>query len=358
MKATVHEHDFHEYQRVIVTSDIHGDDIGFQHFLKQVQFNDKQDALIIVGDILQRGEQSMKLLKRIMRMKSVYLVMGNNDVVFEECFDGFRSNENILEYMKYVDFSVLNEIAHDHQLPYQTVEDIETLKQFILNHYQEELEFLKNIPDIIDTPFATFVHAGLEAKPLENQNRRYCLTTKAFGNQTHKFEKLVVVGHWPTSNYSEDIISINPYFNQTTNVISIDGGNSMKRWAQINYLIFDEQRHWTMGYYDGHPKVIALDNQKANTHPMTLIFPNTKVKVLDEYDDTSICYVPYLNKEITLKTNKLYHYKGEIYSSDFTTYQLEVNAGDLLEVCDGNLMKKDGIIGYYYGKYKSIFSEK
>lgn len=221
----------------------------------------------------------------------------------------------------------------------------------------EEQDALVIVGDILDTEHFIFVHAGLKPGPLTEQDRDYCLTAQEFAAQTHRFEKPVIVGHWPASNYCRTIVNVNPYFNRKTNVISIDGGNGLKRWHQINYLILRGETIES-GAYDSMPRFRALEDQEASENPLTLEFPRTMVEVLRDDGTESVCYVPALAREMTFANRQLYSYKGKCYCFNMTDYRLPVRSGEILSCCDvetqGVLAKKDGIVGYYIGRYEFL----
>ena len=351
--------DFSQYKRIIAVSDIHGDFDGFNGILNKIHFS-SSDALVIVGDILEKGSHSLKLLHEIVNLMkdgNIYMVAGNNDVIFEEWFSNQISTKAVHWYMHSRETSILIEMAKELNMGYDSFEEIEALKTAIKKHYQEEISFLCSLPYIIDSDIATFVHAGLESADLYTQNKDYCLTAKSFGDKqlSFSFEKPVVVGHWPTSNYREAIININPYYNETTNVYSIDGGNSMKRWQQINCLIFDRDRAITTRSYDNLPKIRLLEAQKETSNPITLTFPNTLLEVKERGERNSFCYLPYPNIELLIPNSTMYIYKGKEYCSDLTTYYLPIEVGDIVSLCgtvgDELLIKKKGIVGKYAGKY-------
>lgn len=366
--------DFSHYKRVIAVSDIHGDVDGFKAVLGKIDFS-SSDALVIVGDILEKGPKSLAVLHEVinlMKYGNVYMVTGNNDVIFEEWYTGQVTAEQVHWYMHTRENSILIEMAKELGMPYETTEEIAELKDAIQKHYIEELSFLYSLPYIIDSEIATFVHAGLKPGDLHEQDKDYCLTAKEFGTQRflqnpedkdaepkyYRFEKPVVVGHWPTSNYRETIININPYYNDVTNIYSIDGGNSMKKWRQITYLIFEKDGTITSGYYDALPKIKILENQAATENPMSATFPNTMVEIKEKGEKESLCYLPCINQELMVANSSIYTYKGKKYRSDFTTYYLEVCADEIVSLCrvwgDEVLIKKEGIVGKYAGKYIKI----
>lgn len=359
VKAVVQYADLSRYARTIVLSDIHGDNDGFLGTLHQVGFG-PEDALVIVGDILEKGEHSLELLRTVVRCAqagNVYMVAGNNDTIFTEWYHGEVSDENIHEYMNRRRDITLREMALELGMGWETLEEVRALKAAIREHYAGELSFLDALPHILETKHFTFVHAGLAPGALTEQDRDYCLTVQHFGRQAHRFEKPVIVGHWPASNYSESIVNVNPYFNRDTNVISIDGGNSLKRWHQINYLILRGEQI-EAGAYDDMPRFRALDSQEASQDPLTLEFPRTEVEVLREDGEESVCYVPALGREMRVANDRLYTYEGKRYCFNLTTYRLPVKAGEVLSCCDvepeGLLSKRDGIVGYYTGRYEFL----
>lgn len=350
--------DFSKYNRVIAISDIHGDDEGFLNVLQQVEFS-KNDALVIVGDILEKGDYFLRLLRIVMdyaEQGNVYVIAGNNDIVLLEWYAEEASDENILRYMSARN-TVLRDMADELGLSYGTIEEVRILKEEIRKKYHREIEFLDNLPHIIESDIATFVHAGIQPGSLEEQDYEYCLTAKAFASEPYFFEKPVVVGHWPASNYCDTIIDVKARCDYAKNIFSIDGGNSMKSWQQINYLIF-EDGEMKSGFYEHLPQVRVLEEQAALDNPVSLIFSNTQIEVKEQLEHTCICYVPYFDKEMEFANDRIYQYKGGTYCYDFTTYRLPVKAGEVVSFCeetnDGILVKRDGIVGEYVGRYEFV----
>ena len=68
-------------QRVIITSDIHGNLMYLKGLLHKVAFS-KEDILIIAGDIVEKGNKSLATLRYLIELQKthqVYLVYGNVD---------------------------------------------------------------------------------------------------------------------------------------------------------------------------------------------------------------------------------------------------------------------------------------
>ena len=71
--------------------DIQGCYKEFKLALKKVNFNLDEDYLWLVGDLINRGPDSLKLLKYIYKIKErTHIVLGNHDLHFLACFYGQR----------------------------------------------------------------------------------------------------------------------------------------------------------------------------------------------------------------------------------------------------------------------------
>ena len=91
-------------RRVIVMSDLHGNLPYFEGLLAQLQFSD-DDILILDGDLLEKGPQSLALLRRVMTMSrrgNVHSLCGNCDG-WARIFDHRRDGEDhhFLDYVRY-----------------------------------------------------------------------------------------------------------------------------------------------------------------------------------------------------------------------------------------------------------------
>ena len=74
--------------------DIQGCFKEFKLALKKVNFNFDKDYLWLVGDLINRGPDSLKLLKFVYKIrKRTHIVLGNHDLHFLACFYGQRKLE-------------------------------------------------------------------------------------------------------------------------------------------------------------------------------------------------------------------------------------------------------------------------
>lgn len=61
-----------------VVSDIHGHSKRFESILKQINLKET-DTLYILGDVIDRNPDGIRLLRRIMKMSNVKMVLGNHE---------------------------------------------------------------------------------------------------------------------------------------------------------------------------------------------------------------------------------------------------------------------------------------
>jgi bis(5'-nucleosyl)-tetraphosphatase (symmetrical) len=78
--------------------DIHGCFKSFKRVLKRVKFNPKRDKLWIVGDIVNRGENSLETLEYIYSIRnSVKMVLGNHDIALIASYFGIKKPNPTIE---------------------------------------------------------------------------------------------------------------------------------------------------------------------------------------------------------------------------------------------------------------------
>ena len=65
-------------------SDIHGNYKGYKKLLEKVNFNDK-DTLYVLGDVIDRGRQSIKILQDMMLHPNIIPIIGNHEYMGIHC---------------------------------------------------------------------------------------------------------------------------------------------------------------------------------------------------------------------------------------------------------------------------------
>lgn len=61
-----------------VCSDVHGYYGRFRMLLKEIEFSDN-DTMYILGDVIDRGSQGIKMLQHVMKSPNIHMIMGNHE---------------------------------------------------------------------------------------------------------------------------------------------------------------------------------------------------------------------------------------------------------------------------------------
>jgi len=344
---------FEEGKRIIVVSDIHGDLTTFKELLDKCEYNEEEDYLIILGDFLEKGKEILDTIHYVMELSAndrVYVLKGNCDRAIEYC-----SNDDGLEdglgYIKRMKNNIFVEKAKELGIEINEPEDLKE----VVSNLQEEREFIDKLPLVLVSDRLVFVHAGIKTLD-EETDKKFLLSTKMFGNDSHNLQQYVIVGHFPVSNYCSKIFRLTPNFDMNKKIISIDGGNNMKTFGQLNALIIENLESgltFTYRYATHFPKKLIKITQKGNEDDAKIIaWPNYDVKMLSEGEEESLV----LNKNsdyLKVKTAFLKHF-GDKWSvtDDYTNYIHEIKKPVLADIIyeDDNsyLANIDGVIGWIY----------
>lgn len=339
-------------KRTLVTSDIHGNLGLFQQLLSKMNYRSGEDTLVILGDLVQKGPENLGTIRFMMelaREKNVFVLAGNNDMLIDE------TDEHALEYISYFrEISLLGELAQSIDLPFpNSIEETVALRKAVEKAYPAELGFLRGLPHILETETFLFAHAGLKNEKLEEQTLHIALEERRFHETVeHVFQKLLLVGHWPAANYRTDRLSNAPIYNELHHVLSIDGGQGVKRFGQLNGVILDnETGAWTWTSTDSFPKIAAPCSQKAQSG-VVVTWPENDVEVLQKGETVTRCRAK-SNGEILDIPNGFLHEEGtRVRTSDITTRRLAVEKGEMVGVVgeygDRLLIVKEGEAGFLF----------
>lgn len=99
--------------RCIIVGDIHGCLEEFDELLKKVQYLPKVDRLILVGDLIDRGPDSVGVVRRA-RELDVECTKGNHEVKFLKWFKG---NKHLDSHKFYNEFSD-EDVTYINNMPY------------------------------------------------------------------------------------------------------------------------------------------------------------------------------------------------------------------------------------------------
>ncbi len=190
-------------------SDLHGDYIRYTTMLKMIDFSD-DDTLYILGDILDRGNEGMKILLDMMLRPNVYPILGNHeymamqtlkwlsDDITEESLANLSDDkiEGINEWLNVGGMTTIDEFR-------KLSED----KKEMVLEYLEEFSLYEEVT--VEGKEFVLVHAGIDNFSPEKDMEEYELYELIFNkpdySKVYFKDKYLVTGHTPTRFIHDEI---------------------------------------------------------------------------------------------------------------------------------------------------------
>ena len=196
-------------RRVLVISDIHANIPYFQGLLEKVGFC-RDDILILNGDFLEKGPESLKTLREVMALTekgNVIPIMGNCDDWAAIFSMDTHWEKNLQKYLRYRRSGLLWDMARELGLDPMNLPGFDAFKRMLAARFRAEFAFLKMLPQAVQTGRYTFAHAAVYPdKPLEAHTVGELLRCDAWYKLGYSFDDWVVVGHYPVMLYCDDIV--------------------------------------------------------------------------------------------------------------------------------------------------------
>ena len=361
-KAIIVRTSFPPGRRIIVVSDIHGNLPFFQALMDKIELT-PEDILILLGDLLEKGRDSLALLRRLMALAkthNLFPVCGNCDELVLNFFETDSMDQRFFaSYLPQHPESAIRQMAREGG--FEQLEDLPRLRRDLRAAFPAERAWLKSLPTVLETEHLVFVHGGVPAlEGMEELERWRCMKNDNFLGQGHAFDKWVIVGHWPVTLYNPRIPSAAPIFTRDRKIISIDGGCVLKADGQLNALMLpsEESEDFTWTAWDGLPAARALDPQSPSSDSVNIRWGRSALELLEEGEELSLCRHLETGREMYILNDYLRQGPAGLWCEDSTDYRLPVSPGDLLTVVrktrHGFLCKKEGVTGWYYGRLSDI----
>ena len=192
-----------------VISDIHGCYEEYIELLDKINLSEEKDHLYILGDVLDRGPNPMRVLLDLMKRKNVTYIIGNHDYLFlyfmrKKGLDGTGNNtmsvDDILEYHTYLEDGGLTSVKEFMQLSREE-------KEKVCDYLENAIIFDEVM---VDEKRYILVHAGIadfqEEKALEEYDFRdfICERTDYKKRYFQDENTYVITGHTPVMRIHED----------------------------------------------------------------------------------------------------------------------------------------------------------
>ena len=348
-------------RRILVVSDIHGNVDYLEGVLRRARFSDR-DLLIVDGDFLEKGPESLRTLRILMALQqrgNVYPLLGNCDDwydIYRPDWDP-RGDEQVMEYMLWRKCGLLWDMCNAAGIDPFEIEDFPSFKKLLLGAFPAEWAFLRDLPDAIETERFRFVHAGCRPDiPLEAHSIDELTRVDHFMDLDRHFDKWVIVGHLPVVLYGTDKVCADPVIDAQKRIVSIDGGCVLKDDGQLNCLIIPDHRSEDFSFvaYDAFPERTVLDAQAEGAQSYYIRWGDNQVEVLERGAEFSRCRHVRTGYEMDILTKYLFSDDRLCACNDCTDYILPLRPGDRVHVVEetgrGYFVKHGGLSGWYYGR--------
>ncbi|MEG2513559.1 MAG: metallophosphoesterase [Acetivibrio sp.] len=191
---------------IYVLSDLHGCYQQWKKMLSLISLRES-DELYILGDILDRGEEPIKLLLDIMSRDNIFSLLGNHEYMFLQCVRSLPLEADIDSFMLYYeeqDFLNLAAWMQDggritfEQYLALTPDDKEAILDYLL-----ELPIYDKL--VLGEKNYLFTHSGLRnfstTLSLEDYSAQDFLFDRPDIQNTYFEDRMLIFGHTPTFYY-------------------------------------------------------------------------------------------------------------------------------------------------------------
>lgn len=346
-------------RRILAVSDIHANLPYLKGLLEKTGFC-ASDELIVVGDFLEKGGYSLETLRYLMALAergNTHLLLGNCDNWNDIFHMGPEYDERMLSYMRYRRCGLLWEMLELLGIDPLALTELSGVKGLLAESFSAEWAFLDSLPHAIETEHYLFAHASVRpGKALREHTVSELATCDAFLKQGWRFDKWVVVGHWPVMLYGENIVSARPIIDRDRHIISIDGGCVLKDDGQLNALIipFEGSEDFGWDAYDPFPERVVKTAQAGSERSYYIRWGDSRVQVLQRGEEFSRCRHLRTGYEMDILTKYLFTGEEITDCNDCTDYVLPLLPGDRVRVVEttsrGCFVKHEGVSGWYFGE--------
>lgn len=228
---------------IYVLSDIHGHLQRFESIMKQIDLQ-PDDTLYILGDVVDRNPDGIKILRRIMKMPNVKMLIGNHEYMMlnavGHCKDAAEEKENTNWKQRRIWYSNGGRITHDR------------LKRIKLEQRAELFRYIRALPTNIDVEVNGIKYKLVHASPEENYMTQYWYSEdykspREFAvwerwNEMHPIPEgyTLIFGHTPTCYFQ----TVEPWsIWKGENAIGIDCGGAYEG-GRLSCLRLDDMKEF------------------------------------------------------------------------------------------------------------------
>ena len=275
---------------IYAMSDIHGMYGPLMRRIKQLDLNtfkSGKNTLIMLGDYIDVGKNSFKVLKTLFDLqkeigdKNMIVLLGNHDKWFIEFLEGhnngwlsdFRSFAVLEAFLTEEENTKLNNMIN-HMEPgrEKTNQIVKFVRQCLMSSHGDILKWLKNLPLYYKTDNQIFVHAGIDEDAEEwwETGTTDEMFIEKYPPTKGKFYMDIIAGHVSTSTASGNK-DMHDIFFDGENHFFVDGIDSYPYSTKdddrvIPLLVYEEYDGYGVYYSlleNGEKKLLRLNTPKG-----------------------------------------------------------------------------------------------
>ena len=173
---------------IYVTSDLHGNHEKYIQIFDKINFTD-DDTLFVLGDIVDRGTGSMKILLDMMSRFNVIPILGNHELMF------------IKAYKEKIENSLNLWFENDGQNTFNEFLLLKSNEQEAVLNYLQRFSLYKELN--INNQDYILVHSGFDKfkkrKPLKEYTVEELVWAETDYDKVYFKDKILITGHTPVS---------------------------------------------------------------------------------------------------------------------------------------------------------------
>lgn len=228
---------------IYVLSDIHGNLQRFESIMKQINLQ-PDDTLYILGDVVDRKPDGIKILRKLMKMPNVKMLIGNHEYMMlnavGHCKNAAEEKENTNWKQRRLWYNNGGRITHDR------------LKRITIEQRAELFQFIRTLPTNIEVEVNGTKYKLVHASPEENYMTQYWYSEdyknqREFAmwerwNEMHPIPEgyTLIFGHTPTCYFQ----TVEPWsIWKGENAIGIDCGGAYEG-GRLGCLRLDDMKEF------------------------------------------------------------------------------------------------------------------
>ncbi len=211
---------------IYVLSDIHGNSKRFDSIMEQINLQ-SEDTLYILGDVIDRYPDGIRILRRIMAMPNVKMLLGNHEYMM------LNSLDNDAEYFRrrsmHLWYKNGGDVTHNY------------IKHIRKTVRREIFDYLRSLPVNIDVTVNDIKYKLVHGAPVDNigicggfyhSQLEYSVWERWHDGDHVPDGYTLILGHTPTINF-EHRIPMEVWFGDRA--IAIDCGAGYPNFAKVPY---------------------------------------------------------------------------------------------------------------------------